>query len=806
MKSPTEEKESHREAKDVATNEDFKCHEKYSKFLSAARQMMANNEFGKSLSYFAYIIHHAPQLSNEVHDDFLFALRSWCQVLEDHGKVEDLVKCLNEARKLFPNSAEISNYVGSALFRLNLFDEAAVYFRRALTLDPGLSGAQENLDSVANLLVERWHFRMLNDQFRNQAYKNAIDRAVKEGCDRVLDIGSGTGILSMFAVQSGAKNVYACEMSKTMFDLSADVIKSNGMEDSIHVINKRSYDLKIPDDLPERVSLIVTETLDCGLLGEGILEILTHAQRELMKSGEESNTDTRHQDLGKEHTDCKLITQVIPEGATVFGRIIQSEKIREYAQVKPKILDLDLRSVNIKGAEVSEKMEEPYTTEEISCIKHKTLSDPFQIMTYDFRTPEKYTQKSKLQIQVPVTNHGSVDAVMTWFELKLDSFETISSAPGHSVCWEQAVYPSRLGGGESEVEPGDEIMVDCKLTSCAIFLAIDHVIKGGSVVRSEELGQAYILPYPEISKLNDVISNQTYQTAITETYSEIKSTQGLLQESGNNGCLVLSNSPSFNPLFASASGFSPVLCISQEIDFTECLEVLRVDNGLPDTIQFTDCKLEKVPKCGQWGVLVVDPVEPSGVLRRGVVEDVVFAKGCVLAKDSGIVLPRKIEVWGMLISSDSLCRKSHVTGNDITLGLDIADHVNAFQVKNQVDVDVTGNPYVALTRPTRLLMLDFELTTSADDDESLLSLLQVTRDVHVTADKAGHVDGLMYWFRLEFSEERELSTGPESSSHFNQVVIVLKEKLMVSSGEELLVTSSCKNSCVTASVQRLLAG
>lgn len=775
----------------------------WNKFLTTARQMMSDKDYGKSLSYFAYVIHHAPWLRDKVHDDFLFALKSWCSVLEQHGKVEDLVKCLNEARKLFPNSAEMANSVGTALFRLNLFDEAAVYFRRALVIDPSLSGAQENLDSVANLLVERWHFRMINDQCRNQAYKNAIDRAVKEGCDQVLDIGSGTGILSMYAVQAGAKEVHACEMSKTMFELSLDILQSNGMQDSVQVINKKSCDLKIPDHLPAPVSLIVTETLDCGLLGEGILATLAHAQKELMKLDNEVNDDMRDQDTRKEPADGKIMTKVIPEGATVYGRIIESEKIREYSRVKPKILELDLSCVDIIGAEFSEKAEEPYTTEEMSCIRHTSLSEPFRVMSYNFRTLEKYTTDSHVQIKVPVENSGSLDAVMTWFELKLDSFETISSAPGCSICWEQAVYPLGLASSESGVETGDMVVLNCELTSGAILFEIDHVVRHRSVVKNKDQKVSHncVLPFSEISKLNDVRFNENVQIAITEVFSEIRTAREGIEDvsSENYGCIILTDSPSFNPLFASAAGFSPVLCVSAESNFANCLEVLRANNRYPDTIHFTDRKLEDLTETGSWEVVLVDPVEPSGVLRRQIVEDIVFSKGCILSKDTGIVLPRKIELWGVLISSETLCRKSHVVSDDVTLGLDIARYMNQFQVKNQVDVDVQSNPYVPFTQPTRLLTLDFMTST---DDESLLSLLHVTREVHVTAEKAGYVDGLLYWFVLGFSEHLTLSTGPDSNSHFNQVVIVFKEKLAVSCGEELVITSSCKDSCVTAEVKR----
>lgn len=74
-------------------------------------------------------------------------------------------------------------------------DEAAGYFHKAVKLNPDFADAKENFYRVANWLVERWHFIMLNDTKRNLTYLKAIESAVRSGCKSVLDIGTGTGIL-----------------------------------------------------------------------------------------------------------------------------------------------------------------------------------------------------------------------------------------------------------------------------------------------------------------------------------------------------------------------------------------------------------------------------------------------------------------------------------------------------------------------------------------------------------------------------------------------------------------------------------
>lgn len=49
-----------------------------------------------------------------------------------------------------------------------------------------------------------FHQLMLDDQIRMAAYKNAIQEVVKPGMV-VLDLGTGTGILGLWALQAGAK-------------------------------------------------------------------------------------------------------------------------------------------------------------------------------------------------------------------------------------------------------------------------------------------------------------------------------------------------------------------------------------------------------------------------------------------------------------------------------------------------------------------------------------------------------------------------------------------------------------------------
>lgn len=76
---------------------------------------------------------------------------------------------------------------------------------------------------------------MLEDEPRTLAYKNAILNNKTYFKDKtVMDVGCGTGILSIFCAQAGAKKVFAVEASN-LANLAKEVVKENNFENIIEV-------------------------------------------------------------------------------------------------------------------------------------------------------------------------------------------------------------------------------------------------------------------------------------------------------------------------------------------------------------------------------------------------------------------------------------------------------------------------------------------------------------------------------------------------------------------------------------------
>lgn len=101
----------------------------------------------------------------------------------------------------------------------------------------------------------------------------------------VLDIGTGTGLLSMLAVKYGADSVVACEAFTPVADCAINIIHQNNFSDSIKVVKKHSTALTVGAgcDLEHKVNILVSEVFDTELIGEGAIKTFNHAHEHLLE-------------------------------------------------------------------------------------------------------------------------------------------------------------------------------------------------------------------------------------------------------------------------------------------------------------------------------------------------------------------------------------------------------------------------------------------------------------------------------------------------------------------------------------------
>jgi predicted RNA methylase len=108
----------------------------------------------------------------------------------------------------------------------------------------------------------------LRDRERTETFRQAIEEIVQPG-DHVLEVGAGTGILSLFACTAGAGRVTAVEVHPALAERIAATAVANGVGDQLTVVTGDARELDLP-----KADVVIAELIDTGLLDEQQLPVM----------------------------------------------------------------------------------------------------------------------------------------------------------------------------------------------------------------------------------------------------------------------------------------------------------------------------------------------------------------------------------------------------------------------------------------------------------------------------------------------------------------------------------------------------
>lgn len=185
---------------------------------------------------------------------------------------------LNQLKKALQAKKRIGSVV-SLLLNFNTLKLDEEYRKQLLT---DLSGRDLHDYYYGSYSSFHIHEEMLKDSVRTRTYQRAIEDNPEDFKDKiVLDIGCGTGILSIFAARAGAKHVYAVENAEIAI-FAREIVKRNGLESKITILKGKMEEVVLPVD---KVDIIISEWMGYFLLYESMLDCVLWARDKYLVKG-----------------------------------------------------------------------------------------------------------------------------------------------------------------------------------------------------------------------------------------------------------------------------------------------------------------------------------------------------------------------------------------------------------------------------------------------------------------------------------------------------------------------------------------
>ncbi len=279
---------------------------------------------------------------------------------------------------------------------------------------------------IADYTQQDMHRFMLRDHVRNDTYRRAVLQAVNPG-DVVLDVGAGTGILSLFAMQAGARKVYAVERA-TIARMAKQLVEKNGAHTQVEIVQGDIESV----ELPEQADLIVSEWMGCYGVDENMLTPVLIARNRWLKPG----------------------GTVLPQHVTGWMAPAWDSALHD---------DMDFWRSDPYGVDLSpmgDGLAQEVLFPRYHISEDSLLAEPQQLWAtdlYDCST-EQAALPFEASLSFSVTQDGKLSALAAWFRADFGGGIILTNAPdAPKTHWGRAVFPLER---TIHVEPGVQIAVE----------------------------------------------------------------------------------------------------------------------------------------------------------------------------------------------------------------------------------------------------------------------------------------------------------------------------------------------------------
>ena len=259
-----------------------------------------------------------------------------------------------------------------------------------------------------------FHEMMIADAVRVDFYHKGIRRYIKPG-DIIVDLGTGTGILSFMAAQQNPKKIYAIDHSD-LIDVAKKIAEHNNINNVTFMkINSRDFS---PD---EKLDVILHEQIGHALFEENMVSNLLDLKKRVLK------------ETGK----------ILPGKFELFLEPVCLK--REYRV--PYIWENEIHGIDfkvledLKDIDKYKSVEYPSPLIEHAAVDH-FLCKPEPCLSFDLNEMDDEDEIPKLiDGSKKVVNPGHMDGICLYFRAIFDEEVILDTSPLQTrTCWKNPLF------------------------------------------------------------------------------------------------------------------------------------------------------------------------------------------------------------------------------------------------------------------------------------------------------------------------------------------------------------------------------
>ena len=301
--------------------------------------------------------------------------------------------------------------------------------------DSGVSLAREGFASVSA------HHHMLQDTVRVMTYQAAIARHSRGRS--VVEIGCGSGILSIFAARAGARRVVAIEESE-IASLAERMFRANGCEGIIELRRANSRDV----ELDEPADLLIHEILGVDPFNENLLPSVLDARERLLRPGGRL--------LPWRIQVCCLGTELpaYRDKAYRVAEALEAQRLYglDFSPLLELLAETDPRQL---ASQVEQSREELF--------RPKVLTEEHELADLDLQAADLSRAGEPAEIRLRIHRPGTLGAIAVYFRAHLDEDLQLTNSPfAPLTSWGRHLRPLSRS---IQVAPGDEVLLRIELLS-----------------------------------------------------------------------------------------------------------------------------------------------------------------------------------------------------------------------------------------------------------------------------------------------------------------------------------------------------